>query len=446
MSNNKPTSSSSKLPLLLYVTIATLIVLSFFATRQVPSVSSHVETNNNTLTTTTAVAPTISTTTTTTISTTTMTTTTTTTTSPPENNNNAVEPPPVGFQNPPDWTFVPFTPPTWPKDKNRIAKVAVLKREQNYLSDWVKYHLAIGFDLIYIYDNEDLPTYAQILRNEGLGETVIEMTFGSPYIGKNWSVEQKRVVVKHMPARLVEKTLLDQHRAALQDWWRLHAWQDGVTHVAHWDIDEYPLLKNHKNIREFVDDYMNKGGAHFDDTCAAISLNWKKFGTNGLKKYSPEPVPIRFTCGTKPGRFTPPLCKLFSRVDAVDSIDIHFVLVGEGKRICDVRGKSVCSNGLNENFTLDVIQLNHYQAHTIEEYAYLRRRGSSIVVKHKRPVSEMIRVFNSHNHNDVQDFGVRDYFLKHVWKLDDETIKNYPVFKGSKCGPEPPIDKLPGLE
>ena len=113
-------------------------------------------------------------------------------------------PGPTAFPNPPGYTFLPFTPPKQPKDGLKIAVFTILKREHNYVTNWVKYHLALSFDLIYLYDNEDEPTYADILRNEGLGADglVIEVPYKAP-MPKNWDEDRIRVIVKHSPDRVL---------------------------------------------------------------------------------------------------------------------------------------------------------------------------------------------------------------------------------------------------
>lgn len=35
---------------------------------------------------------------------------------------------------------------------------ALARREHLYINDWVKYHIDLGFDHIYIYDNDDKKT------------------------------------------------------------------------------------------------------------------------------------------------------------------------------------------------------------------------------------------------------------------------------------------------
>ena len=41
--------------------------------------------------------------------------------------------------------------------------VCIAKKEQDYIEEFVKYHLHLGFKHIYIYDNEDIPTYENML-------------------------------------------------------------------------------------------------------------------------------------------------------------------------------------------------------------------------------------------------------------------------------------------
>ena len=42
--------------------------------------------------------------------------------------------------------------------------LCIAKLESNYIEEFVKYHLALGFSHIFIYDNEDIPTYKTILN------------------------------------------------------------------------------------------------------------------------------------------------------------------------------------------------------------------------------------------------------------------------------------------
>ena len=38
----------------------------------------------------------------------------------------------------------------------RVVVCAMAKNEHLYINDWVKHYISIGFDTIYIYDNDDV--------------------------------------------------------------------------------------------------------------------------------------------------------------------------------------------------------------------------------------------------------------------------------------------------
>ena len=42
--------------------------------------------------------------------------------------------------------------------------VCIAKKEGDYIEEFIKYHLALGFKYIILYDNEDVPTYKQLLN------------------------------------------------------------------------------------------------------------------------------------------------------------------------------------------------------------------------------------------------------------------------------------------
>ena len=37
----------------------------------------------------------------------------------------------------------------------KIVLVLIYKEENNYINEWIKWHLSLGFDKIVIYDNSD---------------------------------------------------------------------------------------------------------------------------------------------------------------------------------------------------------------------------------------------------------------------------------------------------
>ena len=57
--------------------------------------------------------------------------------------------------------------------------VCIAKIESNYIEEFVKYHLALGFSTIYIYDNEDNPTYESLLCGYANKVKVIHLPYNN---------------------------------------------------------------------------------------------------------------------------------------------------------------------------------------------------------------------------------------------------------------------------
>jgi hypothetical protein len=140
--------------------------------------------------------------------------------------------------------------------------VAIAKLESDYILEWVIYHLALGFKKIYLYDNEDLPKYGEILRDY------------SDY-----------VVITHIPGNKYHKPI---QYFILDNFITYHMRNGIITHCTHIDIDEFIVLKKHSNITDFILEYIK-------DDCAGIGMNWRFFGDSGLTEQDPRPVTERFT-------------------------------------------------------------------------------------------------------------------------------------------------------
>jgi hypothetical protein len=130
--------------------------------------------------------------------------------------------------------------------------VCIAKLEQNYIKEFVQYHLALGFQRIYLFDNEDVPTYGQILRKFG-----------------------DYVVVTHLPGK---KYQTPPQYQAFSHFVTNYMYYTDLTHVCHIDIDEFIVLKKHNNIKEFIKEYIYDGENNV--MCGGICMNWRFFGSS----------------------------------------------------------------------------------------------------------------------------------------------------------------------
>ena len=258
----------------------------------------------------------------------------------------------------------------------RASIVAIAKLESQYIEEWVNYHLALGFDHIYLYDNEDSPTYASILNNKDHNKvTVIH------YPGKNY----------HWP---VQHMILD-------DFTRNHMTQENNTHVAHIDIDEFIVIKKHETIKDFIREY-------FIGDCGAIGINMRFFGSSGHTAPSLDPVTQRFTMREKG------VTKDIKTIFAVEHFgrypNVHYIIPVEGYYLKSTSGQIIKSKE-NHDGPCDVVQLNHYKTKTLPEFINIRTRGrADYLGKDKENVMADFILFDR---NEEEDLLAKEFYRKY---------------------------------
>jgi hypothetical protein len=251
--------------------------------------------------------------------------------------------------------------------------VCIAKREHDYIEEFVKYHLALGFKYIYLYDNEDTPTYYTMLEKYRDNLLVIHFPFN------NYHKAVQYVVLDHFVKHILFRTK--------------------ATHVAHIDIDEFIVLKRHKNIGDFIQEYIV-------GDCQGIGMNWRFFGSSGKTEKTDEPNTIRFTmCQEKGDRHIKTLFK-----------KDYFLKFGTCHDVVFSRGHTKCTNGTvingpwNENIDLSVIQLNHYKCKTLPEFKYIRtRQRADVKGETHENVEESFQRFDI---NEVEDLTASDFYSR----------------------------------
>jgi len=247
--------------------------------------------------------------------------------------------------------------------------VAIAKLESDYIKEWVKYHLELGFEKIYLYDNEDTPTYNDLLQNE-------------------------RVVVTHIPGNNYHKPV--QYLAL--DYFINNYMKNGIiTHCIHIDIDEFIVLKKHSNIKEFIKEYIV-------GDCVGIGINWRFFGDSYLTHGTPEPVTQRFTRCQKNCDTT---IKTIFDVSKTNGWSIcHTIYTPENYYVKSTNG-SIIPYADNYNYDVSVIQLNHYKTKTRPEFKYIRTRGRADLLN---VIYDENSDFDKWNYNESEDFYARDFY------------------------------------
>lgn len=238
-----------------------------------------------------------------------------------------------------------------------IVICAIAKLENNYIYDWAKYHLQLGFNHIYIYDNNDID-----------GELIEDVFTGS-------QIEDYITIIDVRGQKKVQLKVYNSfYRTYDFDW------------CAFIDIDEYISFNPDSNISQ-IDQLVSPLSEH-----SAIMLNWLCYGDCGHIYYEKVPVINRFQTPITPTNFvaslyngTPENCHIKSIVKKGLGID------WEGERfpspnphipanitdICNALGQPIsCSPWQPINY--DIAYIRHYITLSLEEYIRKIKRGSVI--------------------------------------------------------------------
>lgn len=132
------------------------------------------------------------------------------------------------------------------KKKYRISICGIFKNEGPFLQEWIEYHLMIGVDHLYMYNNNSDDEYLRILQ---------------PYIA-NGSVTLIDWTKNHAQMEAY-KDCFDRFRNETQ-------WLSFI------DLDEFIVPRKEKDINEWIKGY---------ERYPSILLYWKMFGTGGKMKH-----------------------------------------------------------------------------------------------------------------------------------------------------------------
>jgi len=237
----------------------------------------------------------------------------------------------------------------------KISLVCIAKNEDNYIKEWVDYHKKLGFDNIFIYENNWVCNISD--------DIVIKIKFD----GETKQIDAYNNFIKKFK----------------QDY-------DWVVFV---DVDEFIVLKKHKNIKDFIKEY--------GDVEYGIAVNWVLFGNNNHEtvKNNDYSVLNRFTKRQKSvNQHTKSFLKL--KQENVLMVDPHHPNV----ELVDTNLNLVTS-ALNPMGTIDVIQINHYFSKTKEEFEEKIKRGRADI-----PSKRSIKDWEIHNINEVDDFLALQFY------------------------------------
>lgn len=277
--------------------------------------------------------------------------------------------------------------------KSRGAAICLIQKwGLRYIDEWVDYHHALGFDMIYIYDNSD------------------------DFELKEWYEKRniKAIEVIHYPGEAKQKPAYNECLKSIQER-ESHDW------VAFFDLDEFLYIKDTNKFPHIMD-VLGTLPAH----AGSLAINWQLFGYNGQMKYEPKPVTFRFPGHEKKlNRHV----KAIARVSATSEMDVHNVVryTDKSYKAYDTSG-NIVRGCFNDNLTGDVLVVNHFITKSVEEYRERCKRGRATTTREESDRSihcvsgtdrEVAKRFTS-------EFIIDD---NNPWKLLKELVPEYSRFE-----------------
>lgn len=128
--------------------------------------------------------------------------------------------------------------------KYKVSICAIFKNEAKYLREWIEFHLLVGVDHFYLYNNFSDDNYLDVLA------PYIESGLVSLF---DWSIPQGQMKAY--------KDCLERYR-------------DESLWIGMIDIDEFVVPVKFNSIYEFLSQYDHKYGS--------ILIYWKNYGTGGI--------------------------------------------------------------------------------------------------------------------------------------------------------------------
>ena len=262
------------------------------------------------------------------------------------------------------------------RKKQKIACCAIMKNESPYLHEWVAHYLGLGFNEIFVYENDSsdkTPSHLKNLEKSG-------------YI------------------RFVSWPSLD--KASPQ----LSAYEDALSKTdADWmlfcDADEFLILNQHENVHQFME--------KFDEDISSVSVNWRVFGSSGKESRQPGLVIERFQLCSELNFDVNRHVKSFVRPARVTKIHIHAPVTdgqsvyADGSPLQFKEGEQ----GIAPEVKADSAVLNHYFTKTKEEWQIKKLRGNanrSLSSKDKY-IRYHEGLFERHDRNEVLDTAALKY-------------------------------------
>ncbi len=226
--------------------------------------------------------------------------------------------------------------------KHYVSLCLIIRDENDYLEEWLRWHAGIGVEHFYIYDHQ--------------------------------SKEPVRKFIRSLPRNLRKKITVirwdGSHKDAQPDAYNdcLNRFGKESRWIGFVDSDEQVNIKTGQSLPEFLKGYEDYAGLY------AI---WVMYNANGQRYKTDKPLRERFTEITTNDAWSDSVGKIFVQSMLVREMYIHSGEAVKGFFIVDEHKNPVSNFKLSmKEPTTDLICIDHFYTKSYEEWMQKLRRGS----------------------------------------------------------------------
>jgi hypothetical protein len=227
--------------------------------------------------------------------------------------------------------------------------MAIAKNEDLYLSEWIAFHLAVGAQHIFLYDNESTIPISQSMKK---------------YVDAGW------LTVIDYPGKGLQ---MPSYTHFINEYGHLTKWAAVV------DCDEMLFPKQHDDISSVLEKFDN-------NSYGGLCINWKIFGSNNhIQK--PEGLTIEaFTMGsTKEQAANKHIKTILQPARTLKAWRDPHSFVYKPPYFAVNEHHQYVNGPFNKDISWDLLQINHYVVRSFDEYQVKLLRGRADTNDPKKP-------------------------------------------------------------
>ncbi len=289
-------------------------------------------------------------------------------------------------KSPPFSKQIGISPPAPNENRHGVAIVTMVKDEEEYIYEWLRFHMAAGVRHFIIYDNGSTDKTVDVIRSTVPSEALniipwagrmIDVSTGSPM--NNQVIAVANAILNYGP---------------------FFRWMTFI------DVDEFLLPKRADTIEQAL--------AHVNGF-PNVSLPWHMFGPGGHKTKPPGGVINNYVM-----RAAEPISQkkeatnfkcIFDPCEVTEVSVHHFETRQHGSDTCNDAGQISTRKGRKKSafYSAQNLQLNHYYTKSLEEFEAKIRKGPASPGTRERRERRLRTAFASIEESLIEDREIVDF-------------------------------------